>query len=186
MAKTGAWAYPCVLMAFVTAGWLVPASHGDTRYDAIIQGTVALLPRPPSQVAIVDVSRAADDVREALRKVDAFVVKGSRVVYLTSHNEILQGTISGWPMYEHMLAAIIWHEMAHIDGADEGEAQRREEAVWLDYVMAGRVERGEGIRYLALLTGRRRLPAGAPAAGAERTFKEPPMIPSIAVIRARH
>jgi len=111
MAKPGAWAYPWALIGFVTAGWLVPASHGETRYDAIIQSTVALLPKAPSQVAIVDVSLAADDVREALRNVDAFVVKGSRVVYLTSHNQFLQGTISGWPMYEYMLAAIIWHEM---------------------------------------------------------------------------
>ena len=185
MVKTGVWACPCVLMVFVTAGGVVPEPHGETRYDASIQGTLALLPKPPSQVAIVDVSRAADDLREALRKVDAFIVKGSRVVYLTSHSEILQGTISGWPMYEHMLAAIIWHEMAHIDGAAEAEAQRREEALWTDYVMTGRVDRGEGMRYLALLTGRRRPTADTVAAGAERTFKDSPMIAPIAVIPGR-
>ena len=185
MAKPRPWSYSCVLIGFVTAGWLIPALQGEARDDAIIQRVLALLPKPPSQVAIVDVSRAADEVREALRNVDAFVVKGGRVVYLTSHNEILKGTISGWPLYEHMPAAIIWHEMAHIDGADEREAQRREEALWTDYVLTGNVDQGEGMRYLALLIGRRRLTADTPAPGAERTFKDPPMIAPIAVIPGR-
>ena len=59
MAKPGIRACLCVLIAFGTAGWPIPASHGEARYDATIQGVLALLPKRPSQVAIVDVSRAA-------------------------------------------------------------------------------------------------------------------------------
>jgi hypothetical protein len=45
--------------------------------------------------------------------------------------------------------------MAHLDGADEPEAQRREEALWEDYVLQHRVDRARGLKYLALLRKRR-------------------------------
>jgi len=154
MAKPRPCGYSRVLIALAVLGWLNPALLGAPRYDPIIQRVLTLLPRPPSQVVIVDVGLAADDVREALRMVDAFIVKGRRVVYLTSHNEILQGTVSGWPMYEHMLAAIIWHEMAHIDGADEEGAQRKEEGLWRRFVADGRVDRVTALRYLKLMADR--------------------------------
>ena len=44
--------------------------------------------------------------------------------------------------------------MAHIDGADEAKARRAEEQLWAEFVLAGRVERGRGLRYLVLLKKR--------------------------------
>lgn len=175
----------CVLMVIGLA-WPPDTSLGGApRYEPIIQRVLRLLPKPPSRVVIVETSKAADDVREALRSVDAFILKGGRVVYLTSHNPILQGAVNGWPLYEHMLAAIIWHEIAHIDGADEREAQRREEALWTEYVMTAKVDQGEGMRYLTLLIGRRRGVAGAAEATTERTLSAPFVAPAVAVIEGK-
>lgn len=53
-----------------------------------------------------------------------------------------------------MLASIIWHEMAHLDGADEREAQRREENLWTRFLLDGRVDRMTALRYLALFSRR--------------------------------
>jgi len=109
------------------------------------------------RVVIVDMNEAGVDIRDALRRIDAFVTKGGgRVVYLASCSEVLQGALKGWSLHEHVLAAIIWHEMAHIDGADEIEAQRREEALLTEYILAEQVDRVEGMRYLADLRSRRR------------------------------
>jgi predicted Zn-dependent protease len=92
-------------------------------------------------VVVVDADQVGDDVRDALRKMEAFITKGGRDVYLTRHGAVLQGALKEWTLHEHILATIIWHEMAHIEGADEIEAQRREEALLMDYIMADRVDR---------------------------------------------
>ena len=52
------------------------------------------------------------------------------------------------------LAAIIWHEMAHLDGGDESEAQRQEELLWQRFVREGRIDRARGLNYLAILRKR--------------------------------
>jgi hypothetical protein len=55
----------------------------------------------------------------------------------------------------YALAAIIWYEMAHINGADEAEAQRQEEQLWQQFVVGGQIDAGKGLGYLALLRNRR-------------------------------
>ena len=54
-----------------------------------------------------------------------------------------------------MLAAIIWHEMAHIEGLDEPQAQEREEELWKRFVQRGLVDGGVGLTYLDELRRRR-------------------------------
>jgi predicted Zn-dependent protease len=58
-------------------------------------------------------------------------------------------------VWDYALAAVIWHEMAHVDGADEAEAQRQEERLWQQFIVERRVEAGIGLKYLALLRKRR-------------------------------
>ena len=57
--------------------------------------------------------------------------------------------------YLLVLAAVIWHEMAHAEGVDETGARQREEDLWESFVRAGRVESGVGLSYLAELRQRR-------------------------------
>ena len=66
----------------------------------------------------------------------------------------LRGAQKGAGILDYVLASLIWHEMAHLAGAGEPEAQRQEEELWTQYVAAGRVDTNRGLNYLALLKQR--------------------------------
>jgi len=134
------------------ASW--PAAAADTaEYDAAIARALKLLPRQPEKVTLVDAH--ASPGRLAERHVEAFVTHGERVVYLVRQGVTLQNAVKGPGVFDYALATIVWHEMAHIDGADEIKAQVAEENLWEEFVLARRVASASGLRYLALLKKRR-------------------------------
>ena len=163
-----------------------PPGREDSRYHQTIERVLTLLPKRPAQVVIVDPDQAGADMRGILLPMDGFVTESGRVVYLTSHGNALQGALKGWSLHEYILASIIWHEMAHIDGADEIEAQRREEALWVRYVMDERVDPGDGMRYLSGLKSRRSHDKKAQPGDAVLTLNGPLMAAAIAVIERRY
>jgi hypothetical protein len=67
----------------------------------------------------------------------------------------LQAALEGPGIYDYALATVIWHEMAHIGGADETAAREAEEQLWMQFILAQRVDRTRGMQYLALLNQRR-------------------------------
>ena len=113
-----------------------------------------LLPRQPDKIVVVERDERSH-VRSGKPYVEAFVNHGSRVVYLVRQGVTLQATLKGPGIFDYALATVIWHEMAHIDGADEAAAQEAEEQLWMEFVVAQRVDRTRGMRYLALLKKRR-------------------------------
>jgi hypothetical protein len=113
-----------------------------------------LLPRRPHQVSVVGPERVGADSRERFWRSEAFFSKDSRIVYVTGHSPVLQAAQQGSSLHVHALAAIIWHEMAHIEGADEPEAQEREEKLWTRFVRDDLVDRTTGLRYLTALSRR--------------------------------
>jgi hypothetical protein len=159
-----------------------PFALEDSPYSQTVERVLMLLPKRPAKVVIVDPNQAEANVRNTLLRMDAFIMKGDRVVYLTSHSEVLKGALKGWSLHEYALASIIWHEMAHIDGAGEVEAQQREESLWIMYVMDARVEPGQGLRYLSTLRSRRSSANEVQHGEAVWTLKGPLMTTPIAVI----
>jgi hypothetical protein len=139
----------------ILAAPLPGAARAESPYDPILERVLKLLPKRPLQVVVIDPNQAQPDVRRTLLPLDAFITKGGRVVYLTSHSEVLRGALKGAQICEYILATVVWHEMAHIDGADEAEAQRREEQLWTAFLMEERVDRIQGLRYLTALKSRR-------------------------------
>ncbi len=136
------------------ASW--PAAAADTAaYDAVIARVLKLLPRQPEKVTVVDAHATAGLPSERLHHVEAFVRHGERVVYLVSQGVTLQKALKGSGVFDYALATIIWHEMAHIDGADETKAQLEEEQLWQEYMLARRVDSARGMKYLTLLRKRR-------------------------------
>jgi len=156
----------------------------ESAYHRTLERVLKLLPKQPAQIVIVDPDQIEGDVRKALLQMDAFVTKGGLVVYLTVHSPVLQGALKGWTLYDYILATVIWHEMAHIDGGDEREAQRQEEALLTRYIMDERVDRGDGMRYLAMLKDRRREDGAQRLRDAEQTLSGPLMTRPIAVIKS--
>ena len=149
------WRLVAVLMVLTClASW--PAAAADTaEYDVAIARALKLLPRQPAKVTLVD-AHASPGLAE--RHVEAFVTHGERVVYLVRQGVTLQNALKGPGVFDYALATIVWHEMAHIDGADETKAQVAEENLWEEFVLARRVDSASGLRYLALLKKRRQRP----------------------------
>jgi hypothetical protein len=129
---------------------VVAASEDATA----IRGALQLLSRRPEKVVVIDPDDATPQGQKILAKSDAFITAGGRIVYINRHSEVLKGARQGSSLYIYMLASIIWHEMAHIDGADEHGAQRQEEGLWKRFLVEGRVDRVTALRYLKLMSDR--------------------------------
>jgi hypothetical protein len=141
-------------LAVISIASLGAEQTAPDPYAEAIKRALELLPRQPAQVLVVDVTRSARAVDAHGRRVEAFVRHGENVVYLIAQGDTLQRGQKGAGVFDYVLATIIWHEMAHLAGAGEREAQRQEEDLWAQYVAARRVDTGRGLNYLALLRKR--------------------------------
>jgi hypothetical protein len=121
---------------------------------AALVEAMRLLPRTPVRLAVIDADDARPEVRPTLLRLDAFVVKESPVIYLVRQSSLLRGALTGSVSHRHALAAVIWHEMAHVGGADERQARRQEEALWMSFIRDQRVDAVAGLRYLKSLVER--------------------------------
>jgi hypothetical protein len=128
-------------------------SEAEVERGALVK-VLQLLPRVPARIAVLDAADARPQVHERLLRLDAFVLEGSPVVYVVKQSALLRGAIAGSSFHTHALAAVVWHEMAHVDGADEREARAREEALWTSYIRDQRVDGITGLRYLTALKQR--------------------------------
>lgn len=125
------------------------------EYKETIARVLRLLPRQPDKVVVVDAESGTLPLRDTPQRVEAFVTHGQRVVYLVRQGVTLQRALKGPGIFDYALAIVIWHEMAHIEGADEPKARREEEDLWRQFVVARRVDSAIGLNYLALLRKRR-------------------------------
>jgi hypothetical protein len=121
---------------WVAIGWFVVVisigrlEAGQTvrgPHEATIIRALGLLPKLPAKVLVVDVAEADRAADAHGRKVEAFVRHGENVVYLIAQGATLRGAQKGRGIFDYALAILIWHEMAHLAGADEREAQRQQE-----------------------------------------------------------
>jgi hypothetical protein len=135
-----------------TATRSTPATSSVAR--EAIERALRLLPRRPTRVVVVDARDAAPALREMLTHTDAFVTTGDPTVYLKLQGQSLRLALEARPFYDHVLAATIWHEMAHVAGGDERAARAAEAAIWKQFVAAGRVDERAGMRMLTLLLAR--------------------------------
>jgi hypothetical protein len=146
-----------VLGSLAVLGALLGFSLVEARqnaYDDAIGRALRLLPRQPEKIVLVD-RASGPHLHEGKPRTEAFVNRGGRVVYLVRQGVTLQAALKGPGIFDYALATVIWHEMAHIDGADEAAAQLAEEQLWTEFVLAQRVDRRRGMQYLALLKKRR-------------------------------
>jgi hypothetical protein len=128
-----------------------PSAEAD---KAALAAAVALLPTAPVRIAIIDVRQNRPAVRDYLLTLDAFTVQDNAVIYVVQQSELLKGARAGSAVHRAMLAAVLWHEMAHLDGADERGARRAEEDLWTRFVRDGATDDVTGLRYLQALKKR--------------------------------
>jgi hypothetical protein len=135
-----------------SAGW----GYAETRdYDETVRRALALLPRRPERVVVIDVEKTPPALRQRLERVEAFVMVGKPTVCLRMQGSVLKNAQRSGGLFDYALAAIIWHEMAHISGADERGAQEQEERLWRQFIVGRRVDTSRALAYLARLEKRR-------------------------------
>jgi hypothetical protein len=142
-----------VVLAGAFLGFLPTGASANSSSEAVDRA-LRMLPRQPKKILIVE-RPTAPDQHAGKPRAEAFINLGEPTVYLVRQGATLQGALKGPGIFDYALAAIIWHEMAHIDGADEPAAQRAEEQLWKEFILARRVDSRLGMRYLALLQDRR-------------------------------
>lgn len=127
----------------------------DSESERVAIGqSLQLLPRSPRTVTVIDVRDARPEVRRTLLRLDAFITKDSATIYVVRQSELLKGACAGNVFHVHALAAVLWHEMAHIDGASEHDARKKEEALWTSFVRDQRIDPVTALKYLSALTQR--------------------------------
>ena len=146
------------LAAVALLGLLIsaPVAYAQSAHDMddAVRRAIALLPKRPGDVEIVDMATATKLLRDHLKHVDAFVTTGVEIVYLKKQGPSLQQEMGRPRSDDYVLAGTIWHEMAHIEGNDERGAQRAEQQLWRTFMLQGRVDTAVATRYLALLDRR--------------------------------
>jgi hypothetical protein len=128
----------------------LPLCANANSYSDAVDRALRMLPRQPQKIVIVE-RPTAPDQHAGKPRAEAFINRGEPTVYLVRQGATLQEALKGPGIFDFALAAIIWHEMAHIDGGDETKAQRAEEQLWREFILGGRVDRTRGMQYLALL-----------------------------------
>jgi hypothetical protein len=131
-----------------------PGRRSCAKCDEVVERVLPLLPKRPHRIAVFDADRAPDLLRAVIADAEAFVTHGEPTVYLKKQGSTFQLALRGAGICDYALAAIVWHEMAHIEGADEQRARRREEDLWKQFIVRGRVDARRGLQYLALLEKR--------------------------------
>jgi hypothetical protein len=130
-----------------------PGPSGAADKDALA-AAVALLPEAPVLIAVIDVTQNRPPVRVYLLTLDAFTVKGNAVIYVVQQSQLLKRARAGSALYRAMLATVLWHEVAHLSGADERAARQAEEKLWMRFVRDGLADEVIGLRYLQALRRR--------------------------------
>jgi hypothetical protein len=115
-----------------------------------------LLPRRPDRIVVLDAARQPLVLQRRIEEAEGFVTIGDSTVYLKKQGSTFQRALLGEGIWDLVLAIIVWHEMAHVAGADEAEAQLREEQLWRQFVLERRVDSRRGMNYLTLLQNRRK------------------------------
>ena len=148
---------PLVVFGTLLAFTTVEGRQGAE--EQALSRAMRLLPRQPEKVVPIDRAAASDRYKRR-PEVEAFASQADRTIYVVRQGTTLRSASSRGPgILDYAMAGIIWHEMAHLDGADEATAQRAEEQFWTQCVLAQRVDRTRGMQYLELLRKRREPPA---------------------------
>ena len=143
-----------------------PAQPACRECDQVVGRVLRLLPERPEAVVVIDTDRSTPALRQAIEDFEGFATEGERTVYLRKQGPIFQRALQGASTWDYALACTAWHEMAHIAGADEREAQRREEELFTQFITSRKVDATWGLWYLQRL--RKRHPEQAHTAGGQK------------------
>jgi len=110
-----------------------------TPLTTVVSQALALLGHADQPVVIFDPAQYDAAHRAKLEQFEAFVFKARGVIYLNGHGKVSAEAIAGRPHGVYVLAAILAHEMAHIQGLDERGALEAERRCVFQFMKEGRI-----------------------------------------------
>jgi hypothetical protein len=129
---------------------------------ALWRAVLELLPMRPHRIEVLDLDSLSAPTRRRLGGLDAFVLQGSRTIVVIRQGRTLHQAEIGDAVDRLLLASLIWHELAHVNGLDERAALAQERWLWQRFIATGMVDGGIGLAYIARLADESRA-AGASA-----------------------
>jgi hypothetical protein len=127
------------------------AQSDCARCDVVVGRVRKLLPRQPSKLVVIDAERISPALQQRIARSEGLAASDEKTIYLKKQGSTFQRALAGPGIWDYVLAIIVWHEMAHLDGADECQAQ---EELWYQFVVERRVDGYRGLNYLRLLQKR--------------------------------
>ena len=118
---------------------------------ALWQAVLDVLPSRPSRIELLDLNSLSGRTRQRLRGLDAFVLTGSRTVVVIRQGATLRQAELGDAVDRLVLASLVWHELAHVNGLDERAALAQERWLWRRFITRGLVDGAFGLAYIARL-----------------------------------
>jgi hypothetical protein len=127
---------------------------------AVWRAVLEVLPIRPPRIEVLDVGSLSPATQQKLRGLEAFVLAGSRTIVVIRQGATLRHAESGDAVDRLVLASLVWHELAHVNGLDERAAFAQERWLWRRFIASGLVEGALGLAYIARLANEGTAPIG--------------------------
>lgn len=123
----------------------------DSAEARAVQEALRHVPGPVAAVMVIDPELAPD--AHPLRGLDAFVIRepdGSlrRRIYVNARSPMMRAALNGSRLSLAVLAAVLHHEMQHLQGRSESQARAAERDLFARLMDQGVVARQEGLTFL--------------------------------------
>ncbi len=126
-------------VAFARSTEAQPSVAPSTTLTTLVDQALALLGRPGQPVVIFDPLQYDPAHRAKLEAYEAFVLARRSEIYLNRRGQASVEALAGRPEGVYVVAAILAHEVAHLQGKDERGALEAEERCVYRFMKEGRI-----------------------------------------------
>ena len=117
-------------------------------YSGVIAKALLLTGHPEQRVILFDPQQYDADHRRTLERLEAFVLGGGTDIYLNCRGRAYKEASAGEPHGVYVLAAILAHETAHLEGKNERTALAEERGVVFGFMKAGQIPPDVALQHL--------------------------------------
>ena len=135
----------CMALASPAAAAEVSPIHD---YSGVIARALLLTGHPEQRVILFDPQQYDAEHRRKLERLEAFVLGGGTDIYLNCRGRAYREASAGEPHGVYVLAAILAHEIAHLQGKNERTASAEERGVVFGFMKAGHISPDVALQHL--------------------------------------
>lgn len=114
----------------------------------MVARALLLTGHPEQRVILFDPQHYDARHRRKLERLEAFVLRGGTDIYLNCRGRAYTEASAGEPHGVYVLAAILAHEIAHLQGKNERTALAEERGVVFGFMKAGHIPPGVALQHL--------------------------------------